>query len=105
MDLTSLTHLAKAAAWVAAPPIPTPTPIAPPGLENLGNTFIGWLKWILVISGVAGLMICGLMMTIGRRNRSAMAADGAVGIPWVLGGLTVGAVAALIVGLFVGVGV
>ena len=101
MDLTSLTHLAKAAAWLAAP-IPTPTPIAPPGLENLGNTFIGWLKWILVISGVAALMICGLMMTIGRRNRSAMAADGAVGIPWVLGGLTVGVVAAAVVAIFVG---
>jgi hypothetical protein len=97
-----LTHLAEAAAWLADPLVPTPAPIAPPGLENLGNTFIGWLKWILVISGVAGLMICGLMMTIGRRNRSAMAADGAVGIPWVLAGLTVGVVAAAVVAIFVG---
>jgi hypothetical protein len=102
VDLTPIAHLADDAVWLAAPQVPAPTPIAPPGLENLGTTLIGWLKWILMISGVAGLLICGLMMTIGRRNRSAMAADGAVGIPWVLGGLTVGAVAALVVGIFVG---
>ncbi len=42
-------------------------------------------------------MACGVMMAVGRRNRSSMAADGAAGIPWVLGGLTFGAIAALIV--------
>jgi hypothetical protein len=85
-----VTHLA-----LLAPP--TPGPIAPPGLADLGNTVIGWLKWILVISGVGGLIWCGIMMTVGRRNRSAMAADGASGIPWVLGGLTCGLVAAAVV--------
>jgi len=87
---------------VAATYPPTPGPIAPPGLEDLGNTVIGWMKWILVICGVAGLMWCGIMMTIGRRNRSAMAADGASGIPWVLGGLTCGLVAAAVVAMMLG---
>jgi hypothetical protein len=81
----------------AAPPLPTPAPSPPPGLGELGETFISWMTWILRICGVAGLMACGVMMAVGRRNRSAMAADGAAGIPWVLGGLTLGAVAALIV--------
>ena len=56
----------------------------------------------LVICGVAGLMWCGIMMTIGRRSRSAMAADGASGIPWVLGGLTCGLVAAAVVAMMLG---
>jgi hypothetical protein len=74
-----------------------PTPVAPPGLQQLGDTFLSWLTWILRICGVGGLMACGVMMAVGRRNRSAMAADGAAGIPWVLGGLTLGAIATLIV--------
>jgi hypothetical protein len=74
-----------------------PNPIAPPGLAALGTTFIAWAKWILRICGVVGLIICGIMMTVGRRQRSAFAADGAAGIPWVLGGLTLGAIAAIIV--------
>ena len=56
------------------------------------------MKWILILCGVAGLLACGIMMTVGRRNRSSFAADGAAGIPWVLGGLTLGAIAAVIVG-------
>lgn len=81
---------------LASPPTPPPTP--PPGLDALGNTFIGWMKWTLIICGVAGLLACGIMMAVGRRNRSSFAADGAAGIPWVLGGLTLGAIAAVIVG-------
>lgn len=84
----------------AAPAVPTngPTPI--PGLEPLAGSFIGWIKWILVLAGVAGLMVCGIMMAVGRRNRSSFAADGAAGIPWVLGGLTLGVIAAAVVSFF-----
>ena len=88
--------LADTAAQLLAP-LPTPTPEAPPGLDVLGATFISWMKWILRLCGFAGLMACGIMMAVGRRNRSAMAADGAAGIPWVLGGLTVGAIGAFLV--------
>jgi hypothetical protein len=80
-----------------APPLSAPVPSPPPGLGELGDTFLSWMAWILRICGVAGLMACGVMMAVGRRNRSAMAADGAAGIPWVLGGLTLGAIAALVV--------
>ncbi|MEU7753696.1 hypothetical protein [Micromonospora sp. NPDC049171] len=78
--------------------VPTPPPAAPPGLEATGNLFIGWMKWLLIVAGVGGLLVCGIMMAVGRRNRSAFAADGAAGIPWVLAGLTCGAVAAVVVG-------
>ncbi len=77
---------------------PTPPPAAPPGLEATGNLFISWMKWGLVVAGVGGMLYCGIMMAVGRRNRSAFAADGAAGIPWVLAGLTCGAVAAVVVG-------
>jgi hypothetical protein len=83
-------------------PLPAPSginaPAAPiPGLENVASSFIGWLKWILMFGGVAGLLICGIMMAVGRRNRSAFAAEGAAGIPWVIGGLSLGMVATSIV--------
>lgn len=79
--------------------VPNPGPVAPKGMEAVGNMFLGWLKWILIICGVGGLFACGIMMTVGRRNRSALAADGAAGIPWVLAGLTLGAVGAGVVGV------
>ena len=60
--------------------------------------FLGWGKWALIVGGVLGMFICGGMMIFGRRNRSSTAVDGATGIPWALGGLTVGAIAATVVG-------
>ncbi|MEU8073113.1 hypothetical protein [Micromonospora sp. NPDC049151] len=89
-------QIGAAADVLAAPP--NPGPAAPPGLEATGNLFLGWMKWILIVAGVGGLLVCGIMMAVGRRNRSAFAADGAAGIPWVLAGLTCGAVAAVVVG-------
>ena len=38
----------------------------------------------LMISIIAS----GVMMMIGRRNRSQMSVDGATGLPWVIGGLS-----------------
>jgi hypothetical protein len=64
------------------------------------GTLLGWFKWGALVGGVFGLIGCGAMMAIGRRNRSSLAADGATGIPWVLAGLSVAAVAAAIVGVF-----
>ncbi len=82
---------------LADPPNPAPTPI--PGMDGVADMFLGWGKWALIVGGVLGLFICGGMMILGRRNRSATAVDGATGIPWVLGGLTVGAIAAGVVGV------
>jgi len=77
---------------------PNPDPVAPPGMDDVAEQFLGWGKWILLIAGVLGMFICAGMMIIGRRNRSATAVDGAAGVPWVLGGLFLAAVAASIVG-------
>ncbi|WP_055483414.1 hypothetical protein [Sphaerimonospora mesophila] len=83
-----------------AVPVPNPDPIAPPGLDKPINTILGWGKWGVIVAGVAGLFICGAQMAIGRKNRSSFAADGASGIPWVLGGLSLAATASGIVGMF-----
>lgn len=40
------------------------------------------------------------MIIIGRRNRSATAYEGLVGSAWILGGLALASVAAVIVGAF-----
>jgi hypothetical protein len=71
------------------PLVPNPAPVPIPGMENIANDFLGWLKWGGIIVGVAGLIICGIMMIAGRRNRSSMAADGASGLAWVIGGLSI----------------
>ena len=85
---------------VLAGSVPNPVPAAPPGLSPKISTLLGWWKWGALIAGVFGLIGCGAMMAIGRRSRSAMAADGAAGIPWVLAGLTLIALASGIVGIF-----
>ena len=80
--------------------VPNPAPVAPPGLSGDVNTLLAWWKWLALIAGVFGLVGCGAMMAIGRRNRSSLAADGATGIPWVLAGLTLIALSSGIVGVF-----
>ena len=81
--------------------VPNPAPAAPPGLASRMNTLLAWWKWGSLIAGVFGLIACGAMMAIGRRNRSNLAADGAAGIPWVLAGLTLIALSSGIVAVFV----
>ena len=71
-----------------------PVPLAPPGLDAVASTFLGWGKWMLLVAGVIGFFICAGMMIIGRRNRSQTAVDGAAGVPWVLAGLALTSLAA-----------
>jgi hypothetical protein len=82
----------------AAPPDPNPT--APPGLDALATQILGWLKWGVIVAGLVGLMICSIMIIMGRRNRSATAYEGLVGSAWILGGLALASVAAMLVGAF-----
>ena len=80
--------------------VPNPGPTAPPGFAALAGELLGWLKWGVLVSGVLGILICALMLIIGRRNRSATAYEGLVGSAWVIGGLALASVAALLVGAF-----
>jgi hypothetical protein len=93
-------HQIVAATATANPLIPDPPPTPPPGLTTQVRTILGWMKWGTVIAGVIGLTICALMMMVGRRSRSTVAADGAAGIPWVLLGLMLASASSAIVGVF-----
>lgn len=103
-------HLTTMRAWHSlaaggkpSPPpplIPNPPPQPVPGLSQPVTTIIGWGKWGALICGIAGLTMCSVKMTIGHRSRASLAADGASGIPYVLGGLSLAAAAAGIVGVF-----
>ena len=93
-------HAASRHTGPLAVPVPNPAPVAPPGLSGRVSTLLAWWKWGALIAGVFGLIGCGAMMAIGRRNRSSLAADGASGIPWVLAGLTLIALSSGIVGVF-----
>ena len=83
-----------------SPLVPDPTPSAPPGFTTPVSTILGWIKWGGIISGSVGMSACGLMMILGRRNRSSLAVDGAAGIPHVLLGLMVVSAGSAIAGVF-----
>ncbi len=100
MSVLAIRDLADIHKDTLAAGVPNPAPKAPPGLSRTVNTLLGWWKWGGLIAGVFGLIGCGAMMAIGRRNRSNLAADGASGIPWVLAGLTLIALSSGIVGVF-----
>jgi hypothetical protein len=72
---------------------------APPFMGNV-TMLVGWLKWGALIAGVIGLIVCAVMMMIGRRGRSQTAVEGASGIPWVLAGLTLVAFSTALVNQF-----
>lgn len=74
-------------ALVGTVPVPNPPPIPPPGTELIVGNWIGYFKWVALVAGTLGLIVCGIMMMIGRRHRSALASEGAAGVPWVIGGL------------------
>ena len=94
-------HLGTHRAWhYLAGGVPNPPVQAPPGLSAKVDIILGWGKWGVLVCGVAGLLICGGKMAIGHRNRATFAADGATGVPLVLAGLSLAAVAAAIVGVF-----
>lgn len=92
MSLFALVH------EVAAATVPNPAPVAPPGMAAPTEQLLGWLKWTGLVAGLVGFGMCAIMMILGRRNRSNMAVDGATGIPWVLGGLSLMSLSAGIVG-------
>lgn len=73
-------------AW-AAEGLPNPTAEIPDDVYSRVSTLLGWGKWIAFMAGVAGLIVSGTMMALGRRNRSQLAADGAVGVPWAIAGV------------------
>ena len=81
--------------------VPNPPPVEVPGLAGPLDTVIGWGKWLMFFLGVIGLIMCAVQMAIGRRNRHSWAADGAAGIPWVLGSLALVAISSGIVGVFI----
>lgn len=101
-ELTTRHLFIQQVAWPALAGAPDPAPQAPPGLTGPVTTIIAWGKWGVLVCGVAGLLICAGKMAIGHRNRASFAADGATGVPWVLGGLSLAAVAAAIVSVFLG---
>jgi len=63
---------------------PPATP--PPGLGPVMSTILSWTKWIAIFCGIGGIFVIAIMMMIGRRNRSQMAADGMSALPWIVGG-------------------
>jgi len=72
---------------------------APPGpLESAAKTMLAWMKWGGLFGAVGAGVASGIMMAVGGRNRNNMAVDGAMRIPWIIGGMALVFGAASIVG-------
>ena len=89
---------------LGAAPVSTPSPQAPPGIGAVSDQLISWLTWGALAAGVVGLLVCAGMVVVGRRHRGGLAQDGLVGSLWVVTGLALASLAAVLVGAFVGVG-
>lgn len=90
IDLIAAKLTVYAGALLPAADLNNPDPAAPTaGTANQISDLMAWGKWMAMVAGFGGLVIAGIMMAVGRRSRSQMAADGAIGIPWVIGGLSV----------------
>ena len=95
-------HLGAARPWhVLAGGVPNPAPSAPPNLTHYTDVILGWGKWMVLVCGVAGVLISGGKMAIGNLTRSSnLAADAATHIPVIFLGLSLVAVSAGVVGVF-----
>lgn len=82
------------------PLIPNPPPGVPQQFQGFGNMVVAALKWILIVAGVGGLLACAIMIVVGRRNRNQLAQQGIFDVGYVMLGLAIGSVAAVIVGMF-----
>ena len=108
--VTAAGHLGAARPWhvlaggvpsLAPASPPDPAPAAPPGLADPMNTILGWGKWSVLVCGVAGVLISSGKMALGHLTRSSnLAADAATHLPVVFLGLSLAAISAGLVGVF-----
>lgn len=68
--------------------LPNPAPASPPGMKDTFSNWISWGKYIGMFAGAMGFIACGIMMMVGRRNRSHLAAEGAGGLVWTIAGIS-----------------
>jgi hypothetical protein len=80
--------------------IPDAPASLPAGLSAAATRLVGWGKGAVYALGVLSLLVCAGMIIAGRRNRGQVSAEGAVGVAWVIGGLTLAGVAAMLVRSF-----
>jgi hypothetical protein len=99
--VSGLARLAPAEPTPGGGPATTSPP--PPGVDALTDQVLGWLRWGVLAAGVLGMLACVAMVLVGRRRRGGLVQDGLVGSLWVLTGLTLASLAALLVGAFAGV--
>lgn len=99
-----IAHRVALALLYGPEPAPNPPPQAPPGIGELADQVIGWLKWGVLAAGMVGILVCAGMIIVGRRRHGGLAREGLIGSVWVLGGLALASVAAVLVGAFAGMG-
>lgn len=53
--------------------VPDPSPVAPPGSEDV-SLVLNWVVWIALAAGVLGFIVAGIMMMLQSQGR--MGGDG-----------------------------
>ena len=81
--------------------IPDTPASLPAGLSQAAAKIFGWAKGAVYALGAIFMVVCAGMIIAGRRNRGQVSVEGAVGVAWVIGGLTLAGCAAMLVSNFV----
>jgi hypothetical protein len=78
--------------------VPNPPPEIPPGLDGVTRTAMAWGKGVIVALAALFTLLCAAMLvTGGRRQRSATAFQGLEGLGWIFAGLGLAGIGPLIV--------
>lgn len=100
--MSTLLPVAAEFVLAQAPPpvVPFPPPAVPPEFREFGDMIIAALRWLLIVSGVGGFLYCGIQINLGRRNRNQLAQQGIFDTGYVVLGLAIGSMAAMLTGMF-----
>lgn len=81
--------------------IPDTPASLPAGLSQAAAKIFGWAKGGVYALGGIFLVVCAGMIIAGRRNRGQVSVEGAIGVVWVIVGLTLAGCAAMLASQFV----
>jgi hypothetical protein len=67
--------------------LPAPPPETPPALVEFVDLWFELGQWIIGAAAALCVLICAVMLIVGRKQRSATAYQGLEGIAWIIGGV------------------
>ena len=67
--------------------LPAPPPEAPPELVEFVDLWFELGQWFIGVLAALCVLVCAVLLIVGRKQRSATAYQGLEGIAWIIGGV------------------